>query len=400
MSPSTIATPTRLYPRVCCPLALTLLLGCSGHYTDYKTYYVEGSAGALTGGAAGQAYGGASASAGSSAHGGSGAVSGDAGTANSFGGMAGSAGDTAGASGRSAGAGGVAGEAGSPAGGIGGGAGAAGLPCMTDADCPPPSNQCLIVSCTQGVCSTRNATPGSLLVADVPGDCHAMACDGLGNYAHVVDQANVLAATSPCFLGACNSAGTLSIEPTAAGTPCSNAQGGVVCDGAKNCVQCLHSSDCPSGMSCSAIEQCVSQPCTDADCGGICPPCSDGKKCLTDTDCISYSCDAVLHTCDANQCADQQQDGLETDTDCGGGACTPCALGKSCLVSRDCASDACDALALVCISDSCADHRKDGLETDVDCGGGACRACVIGQTCGSNFDCISGHFCNGGKVCQ
>ena len=376
---STIVIPTRIYMRVCCLLALTLLLDCSGHDTDYKTYYIDGSAGALTGSVAGQAYGGASASAGSSAHGG----------------------DTAGGSGGvSAGAGSVVGEAGGPAGGAGGSAGASGPHCMTDADCPPPSNQCLIVSCAQGLCSTRNATQGSLLVADVPADCHAMACDGLGNYARVVDQANVLAATSPCFLGACNDAGTPSIEPTAVGTPCSNAQGGVVCDGAKNCVQCLHSSDCPSGMSCSATERCVAPACTDTDCGGACPPCVDGKKCLTDTDCISYSCDAVSDTCDANQCADQQQDGLETDTDCGGGACAPCALGKSCLVSPDCASEACDALKLVCIGDSCADHRKDGFETDVDCGGGSCGGCTAGQTCGSNFDCVAGHFCNSSKVCQ
>ena len=389
---------TRCYPRARCLLALTLLLGCSGHYTDYKTYYVDGSAGALTGGTAGLASGGAPASAGSSAHGGMPVARG--GAAGSEGGVAGKAGESAsGSGGLSAGVGGVAGEAGGPAGGAGGSAGA-GSPCIVDADCPLPPTQCLIARCEQGLCSTRNAAQGSMLVADTPADCHALACDGLGNYVRVVDQANVLSATSPCFLGACNSAGTPSTEPTAAGTPCSNAQGGVVCDGAKNCVQCLHSSDCPNGMSCSATERCVAPACTDVDCGGACPPCGDGKKCLTDTDCASYACDAALHTCDANQCADQQQDGLETDTDCGGGACPPCALTKGCLVSADCASNACDAIKLVCIGNSCADHRKDGFETDIDCGGGGCGACNVGQTCSSNFDCVSGHFCNGIKVCQ
>jgi hypothetical protein len=144
----------------------------------------------------------------------------------------------------------------------------------------------------------------------------------------------------------------------------------------------------------------VTASCSDVDCGGVCPPCGNGKKCLSDADCISAACDAASLTCIASACTDHRQDGVETDADCGGGICLPCALGKSCLLSSDCATQGCDALTLRCVSDPCRDHRKDGFETDLDCGGGTCGACLVGQACGSNFDCQSGHICNSKKVCQ
>jgi len=40
----------------------------------------------------------------------------------------------------------------------------------------------------------------------------------------------------------------------------------------------------------------------------------------------------------------------------------------------------------------CDDGIKNGAETDVDCGGGACRACTTGQGCAAPTDCESG-FC-------
>ena len=43
----------------------------------------------------------------------------------------------------------------------------------------------------------------------------------------------------------------------------------------------------------------------------------------------------------AASCVDGKQDGLETDTDCGGPVCTPCLPGKKCLVNTDCLSGNC-----------------------------------------------------------
>jgi hypothetical protein len=53
------------------------------------------------------------------------------------------------------------------------------------------------------------------------------------------------------------------------------------------------------------------------------------------------------------------------------------------------------------VSNQCVDHRQDGQETDVDCGGPVCNACAVGQKCLTNFDCQSGHVCSAGThTCQ
>jgi hypothetical protein len=51
----------------------------------------------------------------------------------------------------------------------------------------------------------------------------------------------------------------------------------------------------------------------------------------------------------APQCNDQIRNGDETDVDCGGGgACRACAGGRTCRVADDCASGACDPIAMTC----------------------------------------------------
>src|SRR5581483_12242682 len=99
------------------------------------------------------------------------------------------------------------------------------------------------------------------------------------------------------------------------------------------------------------------------------------------------ACDALTLTCVLNQCTDHRKDGAETDTDCGGGTCPGCGLGLNCQTDVDCTSNACDGISLLCVSNPCSDHRQDGLETDIDCGGGTCSTCVVGKKCLVNSDC-------------
>jgi hypothetical protein len=83
--------------------------------------------------------------------------------------------------------------------------------------------------------------------------------------------------------------------------------------------------------------------------------------------------------------------------------CSNCPLGgygSPCAQDTDCAGDACDAVTHTCITNQCADHRQDGQESDIDCGGIDCNACTVGQRCHSSFDCWSGHRCNSSHVCQ
>ncbi|HWE28701.1 MAG TPA: LamG domain-containing protein [Polyangia bacterium] len=137
---------------------------------------------------------------------------------------------------------------------------------------------------------------------------------------------------------------------------------------------------------------------TDVDCGGSCPACATGKHCAVAFDCITTLCSAVSKVCVANACLDQVVDGVETDVDCGGGTCPTCATGKMCggLANgvRDCMSGICSAMSHQCVATQCVDQAQDGAETDVDCGGGTCGKCGLGQVCGATTDCTSG-FCNG-----
>jgi hypothetical protein len=90
--------------------------------------------------------------------------------------------------------------------------------------------------------------------------------------------------------------------------------------------------------------------------------------------------------------------GGETGTDCGG-ECPACVLGQPCAIDGDCISNACDAVSLKCVSVYCNDHHQDVDETDSDCGGPTCAPCVNVKKCGSNFDCLSG-FCSAGRLCE
>ncbi len=60
-------------------------------------------------------------------------------------------------------------------------------------------------------------------------------------------------------------------------------------------------------------------------------------------DCADLAC-AQLASCAVPSCSDGEQNGGETDVDCGG-SCPACAGGKACALDRDCASfGACDGL--------------------------------------------------------
>src|SRR3954470_11956228 len=93
-----------------------------------------------------------------------------------------------------------------------------------------------------------------------------------------------------------------------------------------------------------------------------------------------------LHTPDAHatSCTDAIKNGLETDVDCGGPSCPRCAGGHECLSSPDCASSVC--INGHCAAVSCSDYVKNGDETDVDCGGSKCPACVTPCTCAAQSD--------------
>lgn len=151
--------------------------------------------------------------------------------------------------------------------------------------------------------------------------------------------------------------------------------GGQVCDGQGNCVECVQGSDCPQGVCQSG--QCAPSSCldsvengdeTDVDCGGSCAPCANGLDCLTEDDCISG-------VCTAGTCGPCLNDGAcPLDHYCdGGGACQPKKiLGDVCTASGQCLSDFCSP--------------QDGLCCDGACNL-ACEACLFAKTGSANGTC-------------
>jgi hypothetical protein len=130
---------------------------------------------------------------------------------------------------------------------------------------------------------------------------------------------------------------------------------------------------------------------TDVDCGGgTCRPCADGLACGLARDCGSGVCNA---TCQAATCTDGVKNGAETDADCGGGACLPCAAGGTCTTAADCTAFACPGTCPQ--APSCADGVRNGQETDADCGGPICSPCTAGQACARAVDCAT-LLCTGG----
>lgn len=130
---------------------------------------------------------------------------------------------------------------------------------------------------------------------------------------------------------------------------------------------------------------------TDVDCGGLAAPkCVDGKTCVSARDCQSAVCRGYV--CRVPSSTDGVKNGDETGVDCGGTKAPPCAAGWPCVLARDCTS-------LVCLpTTGCAaaypnDGVKNGSETDLDCGGPSAPACSAGKECKVGGDCDS-LFCS------
>ena len=86
-----------------------------------------------------------------------------------------------------------------------------------------------------------------------------------------------------------------------------------------------------------------------------------------------------------DSCFDRKRDGDETDVDCGG-SCRGCEANAACVTAADCETTTCDQGR--CGPPSCSDGVRDGLESDVDCGAN-CGKCAVGQRCYLASDCTS-----------
>ena len=132
--------------------------------------------------------------------------------------------------------------------------------------------------------------------------------------------------------------------------------------------------------------------------------CGDGAKCGVGSDCQSGLCTGGVCVAPPPTCTDGMKDGKETDVDCGGPSCAPCAAGKMCGLASDCTSAVCTGGT--CQAATATDGVKNDSETGVDCGGALTAGgspnpasdgappCAPGQTCLYPSDCAQG-VCSG-----
>jgi cysteine-rich repeat protein len=142
----------------------------------------------------------------------------------------------------------------------------------------------------------------------------------------------------------------------------------------------------------------------------ICEEGAQGTDCAELTLCgdgivqPSEACDVALFSqvcepgCILPNCSDNQQNGNETDVDCGGSCGSTCASGEVCVTDFDCTSRSC-GLSRLCQAPNCFDDIQNGDEPDVDCGHTCGIACVLGQYCYDNQDCESG-ICGVDGLCK
>lgn len=255
-------------------------------------------------------------------------------------------------------------------------------------DVPDDSNPCTSDTCDNGTPKNTNLGPTTSCGANLYCDGNG-ACVGCVNANQCKDPGTCEFAT--CENGQCKSNNTPAGDED--GNDCDN---GDICDGAGNCVECLDDS------ACTGTRICINNQCTtscntgvkdgtetDVDCGGLCMAnCAVGKMCKSNGDCTSNLCTNNVCTA-APSCNDGTKNGSETDIDCGGSCATKCATGKMCMADGDCVSADCTNNVCVAAAPTCTDGVKNGTETDIDCGGSACGPCANAKKCVASSDCLS-----------
>ncbi len=269
-------------------------------------------------------------------------------------------------------------------------------------------------------------------------------CDSMGNCV----QSN----STPCDPYVCDAAATACLTACAAQTDC---MAGYFCDGGGVCLPKL-----ADGVVCAVGFQCLSGSCPATDgvccdtaCDTTCVACLAAKTGGTDGTCGPVTAGTDPDTeCDPDvcngaglcRCTDGNLNGVESDTDCGGGACADCVPGQTCNAGTDCTSGNCPPDDGVCCNLPCAgtceaclgaktggtdgtcgpvtaglnpdndcgadvcngfgvcrctDGLLNGAESDTDCGGGVCVTCGNGLTCVSGTDCTNGNCPPDDHVC-
>jgi hypothetical protein len=105
--------------------------------------------------------------------------------------------------------------------------------CVTAAECPSPTWECVQATCISGACGIASAARGAPVAAQFVGDCRREQCDGNGAIESVPDDADVAPGGQKCAANSCKD-GLQMTTNAPVGTPC-GAASGLVCNGIGDC---------------------------------------------------------------------------------------------------------------------------------------------------------------------
>ncbi len=150
-----------------------------------------------------------------------------------------------------------------------------------------------------------------------------------------------------------------------------------------------HTASCTSGV-CGTTQDTSGTTCS----GGKCDSTGACVQCLAGTDCPAATPVCTKNACVAASCTDGKKDGGESDVDCGGStSCARCPLGGACTAGGDCKSGKCAGGKCVCAQDS------DCGSGDY-CDNGTCKAQLTqGTKCAAANQCTTGN-CVDGVCCD
>jgi hypothetical protein len=250
--------------------------------------------------------------------------------------------------------------------------------CNDASECPPvpwgPCHNLGTVTCTNRVCGVTYQDTDA--PSQVYGNCMHNHCDASGNMSAVDDPSNFLASANPCRPYVC--AGGM-LTPKLMGQ-----EGSCMLQGTT-----MGYCDIPADPSSTTPLVCAE-----------CDPLATSTTCAQNFQCSKGKCVPQL-------CTNGKLDTSvgETDVDCGGPECLPCATGLACTAATDCFSHVCSSsntsstsgsggtpcqASKCCQAPTCKDNVQNGDETDIDCGGKTCPACAVNNGCALPTDCESG----------
>jgi hypothetical protein len=161
--------------------------------------------------------------------------------------------------------------------------------CLVPSDCPSdgPDTVCRTRTCVAGLCDVSLGVAGTPLPIQILGDCHRDQCDNAGGTVSVIDNNDVFFDGNACTSDVC-AGGVNSNPPVQSGTSCAQ-NGGLLCDGAGTCAQCLTDAQCDS----SHDGPCNKNRCSNGACTFVPEPVSPPNTDLAAGDCQRSVCDGT-----------------------------------------------------------------------------------------------------------